>query len=72
MEVKVVWIYGWLSYSKKEKTFANPVNLGPTINSPAHEMFPYLKADGSLYMSSDRVSGLGGLDLYVVSKKNRR
>lgn len=60
----------WMApYNKKEKTFANPVNMGPTINSPAHEMFPYLKADGSLYLSSDRVSGLGGLDLYVCGKE---
>ncbi len=60
----------WMAaYNKKEKSFANPVNMGPGINSPAHEMFPYLKADGSLYMSSDRVSGLGGLDLYVCPKK---
>jgi peptidoglycan-associated lipoprotein len=59
----------WIAaYNKKQKTFANPVNMGPTINSPAHEMFPYLKADGNLYMSSDRVEGLGGLDLYVCPK----
>ena len=59
----------WIAaYNKKEKTFTNPVNMGPTINSPAHEMFPYLKADGSLYLASDRVEGLGGLDLYVCSK----
>lgn len=61
----------WMAnYSKKEKTFANPVNMGPTINSPAHEMYPYLKADGALFMASDRVQGLGGLDLYVCSKKS--
>lgn len=60
----------WMaSYNKKEKTFTNPVNMGPDINSPSHEMFPYLKADGSLYMSSDRVSGLGGLDIYVCGRQ---
>lgn len=59
----------WMAtYNKKQKTFANPVNMGPTINSPAHEMFPYLKADGNLFMSSDRVEGLGGLDIYVCPK----
>lgn len=57
------------SYNKKLKSFANPVNMGPTINSPSHEMYPYLKADGSLYMSSDRVQGFGGLDLYVCPRK---
>lgn len=60
----------WIaSFNKKEKIFTNPVNMGPTINSPSHEMFPYLKADGSLFMSSDRVQGFGGLDLYICPKK---
>jgi len=60
----------WIAaYNKKEKSFTKPVNLGPEINSPAHEMFPYLKADGTLYMSSDRVSGFGGLDIYICSQK---
>ncbi len=59
----------WVAtYNKKQKTFAEPKNMGPTINSPSHEMFPYLKADGSLYLSSDRVQGFGGLDLYVCER----
>jgi len=44
-------------------TFSEPKNLGPEVNSKRKEMFPY--SDGSkLYFSSDRKSGLGGLDIY--------
>jgi len=39
-------------------------NLGPTINTPGDEMFPYVRADGILYFSSDGHAGLGGLDIY--------
>ncbi|MFN8397636.1 MAG: PKD domain-containing protein [Bacteroidia bacterium] len=42
-----------------------PVNLGPKINSPGNEMFPYITPDGLLYFSSDGLGGLGGLDVFV-------
>lgn len=42
-----------------------PVNLGPAINSPGNEMFPYITPDGLLYFSSDGLGGLGGLDVFV-------
>lgn len=41
-----------------------PENLGPTINGPANEAFPSFGPDGALYFASDRVGGLGKLDLY--------
>lgn len=39
-------------------------NLGPDINTPANEAFPVVRADGTLYFSSDGLPGLGGLDLF--------
>ncbi|MDE6409287.1 MAG: OmpA family protein [Muribaculaceae bacterium] len=39
-------------------------NLGPQINTPGDEMFPYLRADTLLYFSSDGHPGFGGLDLF--------
>lgn len=55
----------WMAtFDRRKKTFVNPVNLGPEINSPSNEMFPYLRADDKLYYSSDRVEGMGGLDIY--------
>lgn len=55
----------WMAtYDRRKKTFSNPVNLGPEINSAANEMYPYLRADDKLYYSSDRVEGMGGMDIY--------
>jgi peptidoglycan-associated lipoprotein len=53
-----------VSYDKKNKTWGTPENLGPAINTPGDEMFPYIHSDGSLYFSSDGHLGLGGLDMF--------
>lgn len=45
--------------------WSKPVNLGPSINGPGNEMFPYISPDGLLYFSSDGLGGLGGLDVFV-------
>jgi peptidoglycan-associated lipoprotein len=45
-------------------TWSNPVNLGPDINTPGDELFPYSREDGTLYFSSDGQIGLGGLDIF--------
>lgn len=45
-------------------SFGPPQNLGPEINTPADEMFPYLRDDGTLYFSSDGHPGYGGLDIF--------
>jgi len=48
--------------------WAAPVNLGPSINSSAHDAFPNFSADGyTLYFSSSRPGGFGGYDLWQVS-----
>lgn len=41
-------------------------NLGPAINSDADEMFPSFAPDGTLFFSSNRKGGLGGLDIYAA------
>lgn len=46
--------------------FGKPENLGPHINTPGREMFPFL-IDNRLYFSSDGHFGLGGLDIYEIS-----
>lgn len=45
-------------------TWANPVNLGPTVNTEGDEMFPNFSDDGALYFASDGHAGLGGLDIF--------
>ncbi len=46
--------------------FSRPVNLGPTINTPGNESYPFVAEDGTLYFASDGHAGLGGLDLFQV------
>ena len=41
-----------------------PENLGPAINTPGDEMFPYMRDDGTLYFSSNGHPGMGGLDIF--------
>jgi Tol biopolymer transport system component len=48
-----------------------PVNLGPSVNSPAEDFAPHTSKNGlSLYFASTRPGGLGGEDLWV-SKRAR-
>ncbi len=47
--------------------WSKPVNLGPDINTPGDELFPYIREDGTLYFSSDGLIGLGGLDIFKAT-----
>jgi len=40
------------------------INIGPEINTPGNEMFPYIRNNGYLYFSSDYHIGMGGLDIF--------
>lgn len=44
--------------------FGKPENLGPEINTPGNEVYPYIRSNGDLYFSSDYHPGLGGLDIF--------
>jgi peptidoglycan-associated lipoprotein len=50
--------------SKTGTGWSAPVNLGPDINTPGDELFPYVRSDNTLYFSSDGHIGMGGLDIY--------
>ncbi len=43
-----------------------PRNLGPVVNTPGNEQFPFVDHH-TLYFSSDGHGGLGGLDIFRVS-----
>ncbi|MBB6613106.1 OmpA family protein [Pontibacter sp. Tf4] len=45
-------------------SWGQPVNAGPTINTPGRESFPYADASGKLYFASDGHAGMGGLDIF--------
>ncbi|MFN3917928.1 MAG: OmpA family protein [Flavobacteriales bacterium] len=57
----------WMS-TKQENGWSSPVNLGESINSSSNEMFPYVIND-RLFFSSDRKGGMGGLDIYLATRK---
>ena len=45
-----------------------PVNLGPEVNSPASENYPFIHPAGKLYFTSNRSGGIGNLDVYSSIK----
>ncbi|MBT1704186.1 OmpA family protein [Chryseosolibacter indicus] len=52
--------------------FSRVKNLGPEINTPGNELFPYVAEDMKLYFASDGHPGFGGLDLFVVMRQKGR
>ena len=55
---------------KRNGVWSKPINLGPKVNTPKNEVFPYLHADGTLFYSSNGLPGSGNLDVYYL-KNNR-
>ena len=53
----------------KEGEYSQPVNLGPDINSPADEVFPYVLKEGGLFYSSNKKGGVGKLDVYLAKHR---
>jgi peptidoglycan-associated lipoprotein len=49
---------------KSGEGWSEPLNLGPDINTPEDELFPFVRQDGTLYFSSEGHIGMGGLDIY--------
>jgi peptidoglycan-associated lipoprotein len=47
--------------------FGRPLNIGPVVNTPGDEVFPFLRNDTTLYFASDGHGGMGGLDIYVTT-----
>jgi peptidoglycan-associated lipoprotein len=45
-------------------------NLGPDVNTPGDEMFPYMRDDSTLYFSSNGHPGMGGLDIFKAIGQN--
>ena len=55
----------WVAFREgKSEKFSRPQNLGPVVNTPGDEMFPFLRADTLLYFASDGHPGIGGLDIF--------
>ena len=53
---------------KKGDTWDKPRNLGPKINTSGMELFPHIRRDGILFFSSDKLNGIGGLDIFSAEE----
>ncbi len=57
----------WMSEWDGDK-WGEPINLGPAVNTPGNEVFPFVDQEEHLFFASDSLSGrLGGLDLFVAT-----
>lgn len=51
--------------SLSKRRLGKPVNFGPEINSSYDDISPFLTKSGNiLYFSSNRMEGLGGMDIF--------
>ncbi|MGV6845628.1 MAG: OmpA family protein [Lutibacter sp.] len=48
----------------KDGSFGTPKNLGPKINTPHREQFPFISDKNILYYASDGLLSYGGLDIF--------
>ena len=60
----------WVSHRLPSGRWAEPENLGPTINTKGDESCPFVHADNqTLYFTSNGHPGYGGDDLFVSRRK---
>ncbi|MBK9637244.1 MAG: PD40 domain-containing protein [Bacteroidetes bacterium] len=57
----------WMSKRKSQNQYESPINLGKTVNTEKDEWSPFYDIEiDSLYYSTEKNEGLGGLDLYQI------
>lgn len=54
------------TYNRRSKTWNEPTNLGPAVNTESSEYYPIVHDDGYLYFASDGHPGMGGLDVFRI------
>jgi hypothetical protein len=72
----LAWVGVWADASSDRRddgprfsAWTEPVNLGPIVNSSATEAGTFITKDGlTLYFSSSRPGGFGGLDIWVSQR----
>lgn len=61
----------WYSNMRDDGTWSKPVNLGENINTSGVEQSPFIHPDNkTLYFSSEGRIGMGGFDIYKVTKNS--
>ena len=59
--------------ASRDEAWGPPQRLGPNINTAANEQAPRLSRDGHrLFFHSDRAGGIGGQDIYVSLRRDKR
>ena len=53
---------------RDENDWGKPVNLGPVVNTPTNEIYPFACRTGKLFFSSDGHNGFGGKDLFYTQE----
>ncbi|MBK7683258.1 MAG: hypothetical protein IPJ26_12690 [Bacteroidetes bacterium] len=57
----------WMCKRKSQNQYESPINLGKTVNTENDEWSPFYDIEiDSLYYSTEKNDGLGGLDLYQI------
>ena len=56
--------------NRRNNDWDQPVNLGPVINTPKNESFPFACKYGKLFFASDGHKGFGGKDLFYTQEIN--
>jgi len=61
----------WYSTLRADGMWSKPINLGENINTSGVEQSPFIHPDNkTLYFSSDSRVGMGGFDLYKITKND--
>jgi hypothetical protein len=63
-----IWV---TARASKDEPWEAPMNLGPTVNSPADDYSVGISSDGRrLYFTSNRGGGSGGYDVWVTTRSS--
>jgi outer membrane protein OmpA-like peptidoglycan-associated protein len=61
--------YGGLDIYYVERAgegWSAPINLGPEINTPVNDAYPFVHGNGDLYFATNGHKGMGGMDLFFT------
>ena len=50
--------------------WGTPKNLGPEVNTPGNELYPFIQKNNVLYFSSNAHDSMGGMDIFSVHEIN--
>lgn len=60
-----IYVCTWM-----DSLWSRPINLGPKVNTPGEDVFPFIDRDSLLFFASDGRGGMGGLDLFSFNLKD--